>query len=165
MQCNTITLQAVSTGPHHLGNPLVEWVRKGNVGNHSLLEKCPWTEPLGAINDLVRNHKIAGLDVLPQATDGREGDDGTDTDGTQGGDIGAGGNLMGCQLVMQTVTTQECDCDSLTGALALVVEDGDRRRGVTPRRRDIQRRNLGEARKLSKTSTADDGDSDGVYLA
>lgn len=165
MQCNTIALQAVSTSPHHLGNPLVKGVCKGNVGNHSLLEKCPWTESLGAINDLIRNHKIAGLDFLPQATDGREGDDGTDTDGTQGSDIGAGGNLMGCQLVVQTVTTQKCDCDSLAGALALVVKDGDRRRGVTPRRRDIQRRNLGEARKLSKTSAANYADSDGIYSA
>ena len=162
MQYNTLTLQAVSASLHNIGNPLIKRIRKGNVANNALLEECPRPEALGAVNNLVRDDKVPGLDILPQATDGREGDDGAHPDGPQGSDVGTRRDLMGSQLVMQAVATEECNGDKLAGGRTLVVQDGDRGRGITPRRRDGQRRNLGEAGKFSKASTTDDGNADGV---
>ena len=162
MQCNPVTLQAVSTGSHNIGNPGVKRVCEWNMGNHSLFKECPWPETLGTVNYLVRHHKVSGLNFLPQATDGRECNDGTDTDGTQGGDIGTGRDLMWRQLMVKTMTTEECNCNKLAGGRALVVKDGNRGRGVTPRCRDRQRSNLSEARQLTKSCTANNSNADGV---
>ena len=164
MQCNPFALQAVPTGSHNISNPVVERVCEWNVGNHSLLKECPWPETLGAVNYLVRHHKVSGLNFLPQATDGRECNNGTDTDGTQGGDIGTGGDFMWRQLMVKTMTTEECNSNKLAGGRALVVKDSNRGRGVTPRCRDRQRSNLGEARQLTKSCTADNSNADGVCI-
>lgn len=163
MQRDTLTLQAVSTLPHNLGNPLIERIRKRNVGNNTLLKESPRTETLGPVNNLVRHNKVPRLDFLLQTTDGREGDDGTDTDGTQGSDVGASGDLMRRQLVVKAMTTEECDRDELAGGGALVVKDGNRRGGVTPRRGNLERGNLGEAGEFTQTGATDHGDADGVY--
>lgn len=64
MQCNPFALQAVPTGSHNISNPVVERVCEWNVGNHSLLKECPWPETLGAVNYLVRHHKVPGLNFL-----------------------------------------------------------------------------------------------------
>lgn len=163
MQRHTLTLQAVSTLPHNLSNPLIKRIRKRNVSNNALLKESPRTETLSPVNDLVRHHKVPRLDFLLQATDGREGDDGTDTNGAQGSDVGTGGDLMRRQLVVKTMATEECDRDELAGGGALVVKDGNRRGGVTPRRRDLERSDLGEAREFAQTGTTDHGDANGVY--
>ena len=70
---------------------------------------------------------------------------------------------MWCQLVVQPVAAQERNRNDLTAGRALVVQYRDRRRGVTPRCRDVQRRNLREARELSKPSATDNGNTDRVY--
>lgn len=163
MQRHTLTLQAVSTLPHNLSNPPIKRIRKRNVSNNTLLKERPGTESLSPVNDLVRHHKVPGLDFLLQATDGREGDDSTDTDGAKGSDVGTGGDLMRRQLVVKTMATEECDRDKLAGGGALVVEDGNRRGGVTPRRRDLEAGNLGEAREFAQTGATDHGDANGVY--
>lgn len=163
VQDDTLTLQAVSTGPDDLGNTLIEGVTEGNVSDDAALEEGEGTDTLGAVDDLVGNDKITGLDLLLQATDGGEGDDGADTDGAQSGDVGAGRDLVGSNLVVQTVTAQEGDGDRLVVVGALVVQDGNGGGGGAPRSRDVQRRNLGEARELTQTSTANNGDTDGLY--
>lgn len=77
MQCNTFSLQTMSALPHDFGDALIERISKLHVGDHSSLKECPRPEPLGAINDLVRDHEVARLDLFLQAPDGGEGDDGT----------------------------------------------------------------------------------------
>lgn len=163
VQHHTLTLQAVSTGPHDLGDTLVEGVTEGNVSDHAALEEGEGTDTLGAIDDLVGNDEIAGLDLLLQATDGGEGNDGANTDGAQSSNVGAGGNLVGSDLVVQTVTAQEGDGDRLVVVGALVVQDGDGGGGGAPRSRDVQRRNLSEAGELTQTGTTNNGDTDGLY--
>ena len=163
MQRHTLTLQAVSTLPHNLSNPLIKRVRKRHVSNNTLLKERPRTETLGPVNYLVRHHKVPRFDFLLQATDGREGDYGTDTNGAKSSDVGTGGDLMRRQLVVNTMATEECDRDKFAGGGALVVKDGNRRGGVTPRCRNLERSDLSEAREFTKTSTTDHGDADGVY--
>lgn len=66
-------------------------------------------------------------------------------------------------LVVQAVTAQKGDRELLAVVRALVVQDGDGRGGLAPGRRDVERGDLREARELSQASTADDGDTDGVW--
>lgn len=69
----------MSASPHDLGDAFIERVRERDVSDSSALEESPWPEALGAINHLVWDDEIARLDLLLQAPNGREGDDGTDT--------------------------------------------------------------------------------------
>ena len=163
MQDHTLTLQAVSTGPNHLGDTLIEGVSERNVGNDASLEEGERTDSLGAIDDLVGDNEIARLDLLLQAADGGESDDGTDTDGAQGSDVSASRDLVGGDLVVQAVTAQESHGNGLLVVGALVVQDGDGGGRVAPGSRDVQRGHLGEAGKLTQASTANDGDTDGSY--
>lgn len=162
MQRHTLTLQAVSALSHNLGNPLIKRIRKRNVSNNTLLKECPGTETLSSVNDLVRHHKVSRFDFLLQATDGREGDDGTDTNGAKSSDVGTGGDLMRRQLVVKTMATEECDRDELAGGGAFVVKDGNRRGGVAPRRGNFEAGNLSEAGEFAKTGATDHGDANGV---
>lgn len=164
MEDNAFTLQTVSTGSHHLGDTLVERVAKRHVADDTPLEERERSDTLGAINDLIRDHKVAGLDLLLQATDGGEGNDGADANGAERGNVGAGRNLMRGNLVMQAMATQESDCDGLVVMAALVVQDGDRRGRLSPGGRDVERGDLREPRKLPETSSTDDGDADGVCV-
>jgi hypothetical protein len=132
VQDNTVTLKAVSALANHLGDTLIEGVTEGNVSDNTTLEESPWTNTLSAVNDLVRNDKIAGLDLLLETANSGESNDATDTNGAQSGDVGAGGNLMGSDLVVGAVAAQEGDGDDLAIVLALVVQDGDGRGGVAP---------------------------------
>ena len=163
MEDNTLTLQTVSTGSHHFGDTLVERVAKRHVGDDTPLEERKRSDTLGTINDLVRDHKVAGLDLLLQAADGGEGNDGADANGTERGNVGAGRNLMRGDLVVHAMATEKSDCDGLVVMAALVVQDGDRRGGLSPGGRDVERGDLGEARKLTETSSTDDGDTDGLW--
>jgi hypothetical protein len=124
VQHDTISLQTVSTSPDYLGNPLVEWVTEGNMSNCASLKEGKWPDSLRSINNLIRNDEVTRLDVLLQTADGGEGDDSPHADGPQSGNIGAGRNLVGGNLVVKAVTAQERNCNILT-VRALVVEDGD----------------------------------------
>lgn len=163
MQLNTITLQAVSASPDDLGNALIERIRKGDVSNSPSLEERPGPNTLGTVDDLVGDNEITRLDLLLQASNGREGDYGAHADGTQSGDVGAGRNLMRRELVMQTVTAEEGDCDDLLRRRALVVEDGYRGGWLPPGRGDGERGDLCEAGEFAKAGTTDHGDADGVF--
>lgn len=161
MQDDAITLKAVSALAHHLGDALIEGVTEGDVSDNATLEESPRAHALGAVNDLVRDNKVAGLDLLLQTADGGESNDAADANGAQGGDIGASGNLMRGDLVVQAVAAQEGDGDNLVVVLTLVVQNGDGRGRGAPGGCDIQRSHLGEAWQLAQTGAADDGDSDG----
>lgn len=161
MQDDTITLEAVSALAHHLGDTLIEGVTEGDVSDNTALEESPRAHALGAVNDLVGDDKVAGLDFLLETTDSRESNNAADTDGAQGGDIGTSGNLMRSDLVVQTVAAQEGDGDNLVVVLTLVVQNGDGRGRNAPGGCDIQRSHLGEAGQLAQTGAADDSDWDG----
>jgi hypothetical protein len=161
---DTLALQTVTAGSHNFRDTLVEGVAERDVCDHTSLEESPGAHALGAIDDLVGNDEIAGLDFLLQATDGREGDDGTDSNRAQSGDVGARWDLMRCNLVVSTVSAEESDGNGLLVVRALVVQDSDRRGGVAPGRGDRQRRNLSEAGELAQSSTTDDGDTHRLYI-
>jgi hypothetical protein len=65
-------------------------------------------------------------------------------------------------LVVQAVATEESDRDSLVVVGALVVKNGNRGGGSAPGSLDVQSSNLSEAREFTKTSSADNSDTDGV---
>lgn len=66
----------------------------------AIFEECERPDSLGAINDLVRDDKISGLDFFLQATNGREGDDSSHAKRTESGNVGTSGHLMWGILVM-----------------------------------------------------------------
>lgn len=158
---DTLTLETVSTLAHHLGDTLIEGVAEGNVSDNTALEESPWTHTLGAVNNLIGDHEVAGLDLLLQASDGREGNNGGNTDGTEGCDVGASRNLMRGDLVVGTVTAEESNGNSLAVVLALVVQDGDGGGWSAPRGFDGQRGDLAEAGELTQTGASNNSNWDG----
>lgn len=152
----------MSASPHDLGDAFIERVRERDVSDYSSIEERPWPEALGAVDHLVWDNEIPRLDLLLQAPNGREGDDGTDTNRTQGSNIGASRNLVGCELMVQAMSTQERYRDNLAIVSALVVKNRNRRRGISPRSRDRQRSDLGETGKFPKSSATDDSNTDGI---
>lgn len=164
MEDDSIALQAVSAFADHLGNTLIEGIAEGNVCDNTPLEEGPRPEPLGAVNDLIRHDEIARLDLLLQTTDGGESNNASDADGAQSGNVRAGRDLVGSQLVVQAVSAQEGNGDGLGIVLAVVVQDGDRGRGLTPGRRDGERGNLSETWEFAQSGAADHGDRDGPCL-
>lgn len=121
MQNDSIALQAMSAFTDNLGNTLIEGVAEGNVCNNAALEVGPWSETLGAVDDLIRDDEIAGLDLLLQTANGGESNDASDTDRAQSGNVRAGRNLVGSELVVQAVSAQESNGDGLVIVLAVVV--------------------------------------------
>ena len=145
---------------NNLGDSLIEGIAEGNVGDNTALEVGPRANTLGAVNDLVGDDKITGLNFLLKTADGGEGNDAADTDRAQGGDIGTGRDLVGGDLVVSAVTAQERDGNGLGIVLALVVQDGDGGGRFAPGGRHSEGGNLGEARQLAQSSAADDSDGD-----
>jgi hypothetical protein len=156
VQDDTVTLQAVSAFANNLGDTLIEGVTEGNVGDNTTLEVGPWANTLGAVNDLIGDNKVTGLDSLLETANSGESNDAADTDGAQSSDVGASGHLVRGNLVVGAVTAEERDGNGLVVVLALVVEDSNRGGRLAPGGGDVQRSNLGESRKLAKTSAADD---------
>lgn len=89
MQPDALALQTVPTAPHDLRQPLVERIRKPHVADDACLEKRPRPDAFRPVNDLIRHDEVARSDLLLQAADGGEGDDGADTERAEGGDVGA----------------------------------------------------------------------------
>ena len=163
MQNDAVALQTVSALPHDLGDTLIEGIGEGDVGDHAALKVGPWPEALGAVDDLVGDDKVARLDFLPETTNSREGNNAPHTNRAQSSNVRAGRDLMRSELVVQAVAAQEGNGDSLIIVLAVVVQDGDGRRGLAPGSRDGQRGDLGESWKLAQSSAANDGDRHGAW--
>ena len=163
MEHDAVALQTVSALPHDLGDTLIEGVSEGDVGDHAALKVGPWPEALGAVDDLVGDDKVARLDFLLETTNSRESNDAPHTNGAQGSDVRAGRDLMRSELVVQAVAAQEGNGDGLVIVLAVVVQNGDGRRGLAPGRRHGQGGDLGESWKLAQSSAANDGDRHGAW--
>lgn len=76
---------------------------------NALFEEGERADPFGAVNDLIRDNKISGLDLLFQAANGRESDDCSNADRAEGGDIRTSGHLVWSKFMVQAVTSKEGD--------------------------------------------------------
>lgn len=155
----------MSAGTHDLGNTLVKGISERNVVYHATLEVSPWANSLGPVDNLVRDDKIAGLDLFLQTANRRERNDAANADRAQSSNVCPGGHLVGSNLVVQAVTAQERHSDNLVVMLAFMVEDSDRRGGRAPGSRHRQQCHLGKSREFAKTSAADDSDWDRTCCA
>jgi hypothetical protein len=115
MQHNTLTLKALATLPHNRSNLLVERVCEWHMVYNAVFEERERADSLGAVNDLIWDDKISRLDFLLQATNGREGDNGSHAERTESGDIGTSGHLVWGILVVQAVTSEEGNGYRLAG--------------------------------------------------
>lgn len=141
-----------------LSQLLVEWIRKSNVADNTTLEEGKWSNTLCAIDDLVRNHKIHGLDLLLERADGREGNDASDTEMAESSNVGAVRNLMGRKLVVHAVTGKE------SHVYAIVGEDRDGRGGSAPRCDGVDDSNGLVAFELGQAGAANNTDVNGLYI-
>jgi hypothetical protein len=71
----SVTFEAVSAFSDDFGKCFVEWVTEANVAHYAPFEESEWSDTLGAIDDLIWNHEVAGLDFLLQGTYCGESDD------------------------------------------------------------------------------------------
>jgi len=162
VEVDVVTLETVTELSHNSTELLVEGVGEADVTDHALLEEGEGTDALGAVDDLVGYNKVARLNLLLQTAHGGESDDGTDTERAESGNVGASGDLMRSDLVVQTVTRQESDRDVSTGRGRFVVQHADRRRRSAPWCVDVQSGSKGEAWQRLQTSTANDGNVDRI---
>ena len=156
VQDNTVSLHMLSARLDHFSKARIKGIGEADVSNNTALEEGEGADTLCAVDDLVRNYKVHGLDLLLQRTDGGEGDDASDTDMPQGSDIGSVGDFVGGKLVVDAMSGEEGYVDALVG------EDLDGRRGSTPRCDGVEGGDGLKALKLAKTSAANDGNMDGL---
>lgn len=85
-----------------------------------VVEERGGAHALGAIDDLVGEHKVAWADILAEGADGGESEDGFDAEGFERGDVGARGDGGRGVGVMRSVSGEKgdvhaggeaCDCD------------------------------------------------------
>lgn len=155
VQDDALALQVLGAAPDDVGNLGVVGVGEGDVADEAVLEEGEGAVALGAVDDLVRDDEVHGADLLAQGADGGEADDGAHAQRPQGGDVGAGGDLVRRELVVLAVAGQEGD------GHAAVFEDQDRRRRITPGRQRVYACDGHVAVDLVEPGAADDGDLDG----
>lgn len=101
--------------PNHLLEDCGEGVGKHGMGDQTVLKESRGADTLGAVNDLRGEDKVAGLEFLAEGSDGREGNDGLNTEGLEGGNVGTCGDFGGGQVVATAVTGQECNMETRGG--------------------------------------------------
>lgn len=156
MEDDTIAVKVRRAGLDDLGEVLVEGVSKADVADHTTLEEGERANSLGAVDSLIGDDKVHRLDLLLEGADGGEGDDGANANVPQGGDVGTVGDLMGCVLMVNTVTGEEGNVSSV------VSQDLNWRCGRAPGCDGVEDSNRLIALELAKTSAANDGDGDGL---
>ena len=109
MQPHPLPLQALPTPPHDPTQPLIKRHRKRHMRHHAALKERKRPNPLRPVDNLVRHHEIPWFHFLRQRADSAEGDDGADAEGAEGGDVGAGGDFVGCEGVVEAVAGEEGD--------------------------------------------------------
>lgn len=156
MQNHTVADHGSSASLDDISQLLVKWIGKSNVADDTALVECKGTDTLGAVNDLVGEDKVHGLNVLLQGADGGEGDNAADANAAEGGNVGPVGHLVRRKLVMKAVAGEEGNVDVAVG------EDVDGRGGLAPRRVGVQSGDGRVALELAEASAANDGDVDGL---
>jgi hypothetical protein len=152
MQRDAFTLKTVSASPHNLGHLLIKWVRKPYMSHDSTIKESERSNPLCAINNLVRYHKVPWLDLFLQRTHCGECNDASDTNGAESGDVGTVWNLVRGMLVVEAVSRKKGNRD------VVVLEDRNGRRGFAPRCVYIEGCHWFVAVELLQTSSTNDGD-------
>ena len=153
----------MSARAHDFGDILIEWITEWHVSHHASFKESKWANTLGTINNLIRHDEIPRLNSLLQTSNCRERNHGPDTNAPERSNVGAVRYLVGRNLVVGAVTTEECDGHILAGDAALVMNDGDRRGGLAPGSLDFERGDFGEAGEILKASSADDRNADFVF--
>lgn len=121
MENHALAFEAVAAFLHDLGQGGVEGVGEPDVPYHSAFEEREGADPLGAVDDLVRDDKVPRFDGFLETADCGEGDDGADAEAAEGGDVGAGGDLVGGEFVVEAMAADEGDGDRLVGLRGGVV--------------------------------------------
>lgn len=140
----------------NLSQLVVERVRKSHMADNTTLEEGERPNTLCAIDDLVRDDKVHGLDLLLERADGREGDDASDTEMAESSNVGAVGNLVRRKLVVHTVTGKESHVHAIVG------EDGDGRGRSAPRRDGVDDGDGLVAFELGQAGAANNADMNGL---
>lgn len=135
---------------------VVERIRKSNVADNTTLEESKRPDTLCAIDNLVRDDKVHGLDLLLERSDGREGDDASDTEMAESGDIGTVRNLVRRKLVVYAVTGKESHVHAIVG------ENRDGRGGSAPRGDGVDDSNGLVAFELGQAGAANDTNMNGL---
>lgn len=110
---------------HDLGQSVVERIREPDVPDDASFEEGPWPDAFGPIDDLIRHDEIPRSDLLLQAADGGEGDDGADAERAEGGDVGARRDFVWGEFVVEAVSGEEGDWSRVARCWGGVMEDGD----------------------------------------
>lgn len=152
VQDDTIALHTLRTSFHNGSQLVVERISEADMAHYTALEKGEWTNALCAINDLVGDHEIHGLDLFLQRADGGEGDDAANTQMTQGSNVGLTGHFMRRKLMMYAVSGQESYVGAVVGG------DPDGRCRGAPRSDGIDLGDGLETIELSQARAANDGD-------
>ena len=80
------------------------------MGDHARpFEKADRSNALGAVDDLVREDEIARLDFFTEGAYGRKGDDGSDAEGFESGDVGSAWDGGGGDGVSWAVSGEKGD--------------------------------------------------------
>lgn len=91
------------------------------MSHHTTLKEGKRPNSLCSINDLVWHHKVPRSNLFLQTSDRAERNDCPYTNGPQSGDIGADGNLVWCELMVEAVTREESNRYGLAGGRRRVV--------------------------------------------
>lgn len=111
MHHDTVSVHGSSAGADYISQLLVKGVSNADVTDNAALVESKRADALCAVNDLVREDKIHGLDLLLQRAYSREGDDGAHTDAAQSRNIRSVRDFMRSELVVNTVARKESDVD------------------------------------------------------
>ncbi len=156
MQDNTVALHGSSASLDDICKLLVKGVSKSNVADDTTLVECKGTNALGAVNGLVGEDKVHGLDILLQGAYGGEGDDAADADAAEGCNVGTVGHLVRRKLMVRAMAGEEGNVDVAVG------ENVDGRGGLAPGRVGVQSGNGRVSLELAEASAANDGNVDGL---
>lgn len=134
MQRAALTLHRTPAALDYRRELRIEGVREAHMTDQPFLEESEGAHALCPVDDLVGDDKVHRPDVLLQRAHCAECDDAPHANMTEGRDVGPGGNLVGCQLMVCTVPREEGD------GHAIVLEDLEGRGGVAPWRERVDGR-------------------------
>ena len=112
MQLRTTT-SLLQDLPHPWFQPVHKLVGKGiaerGVCDDCTIEERDWADAFGAVDDLSGQREVTWGDLLSQRAYGGEGENSTDAEGFQGGDVGARRDERRVDVVSTTMSSKESD--------------------------------------------------------